>query len=349
MMRPHGAAKQHVPIRPPVGTALRLNYSPAHPAAAGGLGRCRRTRSVPGPTVNYNARVRKLALILAAIAALGSTPAQAWGDLGHKVTALIAYRHLTNTARSALDSLLAADTDTLTTPDFAARATWADKYRDTHRDTAAWHFVDIEITDPDLERACYGFPALMARQPASGGPAQDCIVNKIEEFAAELKSPATAPPERLLALKFLIHFLGDLHQPLHAADHHDRGGNCIGLAPLPAERDSRRIGNLHAYWDIAAVDALGRSAARIADDLDARLTAEELKDWTQGTPRSWAKESFDLARRDTYALPSLPTCQAGGVVELPAAYPAQAQKDAATQLLKAGIRIAAVLNQALTP
>jgi len=269
--------------------------------------------------------------------------------LGHKVTARIAYRHLTAPARAALDSLLAADTDTLTPADFASRATWADKYRESHRETAAWHFVDIEIDDPDLDRACYGFPALLMHQAASEGPAQDCIVNKIDEFSAELQSAATPPAERLLALKYVIHFVGDLHQPLHAADHHDRGGNCIGLAPPAGGRSPGRMRNLHAYWDVAVVDSLGKSAARIADKLDARLTIEELNDWTQGTTRSWAMESFDVARRDTYALPSLPTCQAGSDVTLPAAYLAQAQKDAAVQLLKAAIRIAGILNHALAP
>jgi hypothetical protein len=67
-------------------------------------------------------------------------------------------------------------------------------------------------------------------------------MNKIRQFTAELKDPTTPAPERLLALKFLIHFVSDLHQPLHAADHQDRGGNCIGLNP---PEDSEK--NLHAY------------------------------------------------------------------------------------------------------
>src|SRR6516165_7654391 len=145
-------------------------------------------------------------LILIAVALLSCSDAGAWGDLGHKATALIAYRHLSPKARSALDALLASDTDTLTAPDFASRATWADKYRNDHRETAAWHFIDIEIDHPDVDAASYGFPALGTARPASEGPAQDCVVNKIDQFAAELKSPATAQAERLLALKFLIHF-----------------------------------------------------------------------------------------------------------------------------------------------
>src|SRR6202035_476843 len=152
---------------------------------------------------------------------LASAHAQAWGDLGHRVTALIAYRHLTPKARTALDALLRSDGDTLTRPDFADRATWADKYRNANRETAAWHFINIEIDHPDLARACFDFLAQGMGQLASAGRAEDCVVNKIDEFTAELRSAATTPAERLLALKFLIHFIGDVHQPLHAADHRD--------------------------------------------------------------------------------------------------------------------------------
>jgi hypothetical protein len=279
---------------------------------------------------------------LAALAALICSQARAWGDLGHEVTALIAYRHLSPSARTALDAMLASDSDALTAGDFASRATWADKYRNVHRDTAAWHFVDIEIDQPDLEDACFGFPSLLPRQLASQGPAQDCVVNKIDEFAAELKNPATPAAERILALKFLIHLLGDLHQPLHVAEHHDRGGNCISLsAPVAAQN------NLHAYWDVSVVNALGQSAAQIADQLDARLSAEDIKAWTQGSPRSWAMDTFAIGRRDAYALASTPTCSQGGSVALTPAYQHQAEKDAVTQLQKAALRLAAVLNGAL--
>ncbi len=284
--------------------------------------------------------LRKSCLVAAAIAAFGSAPAAAWGDLGHKVTALIAYRHLTPQARLKLDALLAADTDGLTPPDFANRATWADKYRTTHRETAAWHFVDIEIDAPDLQSACFGFPTLSASQLASQGPAQDCVANKIEEFAGELQSAATPPAERLLALKFLIHLVGDLHQPLHAADHDDRGGNCIGLS-------ASRAPNLHAYWDVAVVDAQGASAEQIADKLDAGISVALLNEWASGTARSWAMETFEIARRDTYALPSRPTCRTQGSVALSPEYEAEARKVAAVQLLKAAIRMASILNRAL--
>ncbi|HXB00819.1 MAG TPA: S1/P1 nuclease [Steroidobacteraceae bacterium] len=289
---------------------------------------------------------RKSCLLAAAIAALGPAPAAAWGDLGHQVTALVAYRHLTPQAKLKLDTLLAADTDSLTPPDFANRATWADKYRTTHRETAAWHFVDIEIDAPDLQSACFGFATLGASQLASQGPAQDCVVNKIEEFAGELQGAATPPAERLLALKFVIHLVGDLHQPLHAADHDDRGGNCIGLS-ASADRNTARVPNLHAYWDVAVVDAQGASAEQIADKLDAGISAALLNEWASGTARSWAMETFEIARHDAYALPSRPTCGTQGSVALPQEYEAEARKVAAAQLQKAAIRMASILNRAL--
>jgi hypothetical protein len=287
--------------------------------------------------------VRCAAFVLASIAAATPQHCYGWGDLGHKVTALIAYRHLSPAARSNLDALLASDPDPLTPPDFAGRATWADKYRSLHRETAAWHFVNVEIAHPDLLSACYNFPALGA-VPASQGPALDCVVNKVEQFSAELKDRSTAPAERLLALKFLIHFVGDLHQPLHAADHEDKGGNCIALDAVFAQ-----TANLHAFWDMLAVEGLGPSAQQIADTLDSSLTSAQAKNWQTGGARSWTMEAFAVAKNDAYALPTQPTCQSPGAVTLPAGYQAQAQTDAAIQLLKAGVRMAAMLNAALAP
>jgi hypothetical protein len=279
-------------------------------------------------------------LACAVLAAAG--PAAAWGDLGHEVTALIAYDHLTPATKAKVDALLASDPDTLTAPDFASRATWADKYRNSHRETAAWHFVDIEIDKPDLTAACFGFPGL-GGQPASAGPAQDCVVDKIDEFEAELGSPSTSPAERLLAFKFLIHFVGDLHQPLHASDHDDKGGNCIDLSPSP----DGDVQNLHAFWDVTVVGALGPSADAIAADLDRRITPIDVAAWSRGDPKTWAMESFALARQDAYALPLRPTCVDRAAVALSSAYQATAKRGAAVQLEKAGVRMAVLLNRAL--
>jgi hypothetical protein len=287
-----------------------------------------------------------VAALLAAAAIWAPRPAAAWGDLGHEVTALIAYQHLNGAAKTALDQLLAGDPDTLTPPDFASRATWADRYRRTHPETAAWHFADIEIDSGDLSAACFGFPVLAAGQAASQGPAQDCVVDKIDEFAAELGDPRTSQAERLLALKFLIHFVGDLHQPLHASDHNDRGGNCIALSP--PSPDGKET-NLHAYWDVGSVDALGSGAALIAQKLNAAISPAQSKAWSAGSTRSWALQSFALGKRDAYHLATRPTCAAPGSVALTAAYEQTAQRDASLQLRRAGIRMASLLNKALGP
>ena len=186
--------------------------------------------------------MKRLAVLLAATPAILPFPALAWGYEGHEIVADIARAELTPAVRAKVDALLASDTDPLTGHDMASEATWADAYRQHgHRETAAWHFVDTEIDgSADQDAACFGHPAPAA--PASAGPAQDCVVDKVREFAAELAAPDTSPDERLLALKFVLHFVGDEHQPLHASDNHDRGGNCVLLSLGGA-----RTQNLHAY------------------------------------------------------------------------------------------------------
>ncbi len=182
--------------------------------------------------------------IAAVVAGLAPCSAYAWGHEGHEVIAEIARTHLTLKALAATDAILKTDvSNNLTAHDMASEATWADAYRGAgHRETASWHFVDLELDNPDLKAACFGFPP--AAVPASSGPAQDCVVDKINEFAGELINPNTPADEKLLALKFLIHFVGDIHQPLHASDNHDRGGNCVQVS-----LGGVRTTNLHSYWD----------------------------------------------------------------------------------------------------
>ena len=157
----------------------------------------------------------------AACALVWCGPAHAWGDEGHRVVGLLAERFLEPRARAEVDALLAADSDALTAPDFASRTTWADRWRDSdrgttgqrYRATRAWHFTDAQIAGPDPDTVCSGYPPLPAGTPASEGPAQDCVVNKVEQFAAELADAAPPRAERGPALKYLLHLVGDLHQP----------------------------------------------------------------------------------------------------------------------------------------
>jgi hypothetical protein len=274
-----------------------------------------------------------------------SSPVWAWGDEGHEVIALIAQSRLDPTARKNLEALLAADTDTLTAPNIAEAAIWADKYRDSDRNgarqnTRLWHFVDLELSAPDLDRACFGRPALPAGTLASNGPAQDCVVDKIDEFAAELANPSTGRSERVVALKFLLHLVGDLHQPLHASDDHDRGGNDkrVSAAGMRAE-------TLHHYWDTDFVEQLGPDPQQIATKLMAHISAADARDWGQGNPADWAMQSFKVAKDDAYG--QLPALDEVGKYRLTDTYVAMADRDVALQLSKAGVRLALLLNRAL--
>jgi hypothetical protein len=193
-------------------------------------------------------------MVALAVAISLPAPCLAWGAEGHAVVAAIARSRLTPATRAKVDAILAQDTDTLTAPDMLARSTWADAWRGAgHRETAEWHFVDVELDHPDLDAACYGHPA--SAVPASAGPAKDCIIDKVAEFATELGAANTTPAERVLALKYVLHFVGDMHQPLHAADNHDRGGNCVRVA-----LGGQRTVNLHSYWDTVVVGELGEDA-----------------------------------------------------------------------------------------
>ncbi|MGI4948171.1 MAG: S1/P1 nuclease [Janthinobacterium lividum] len=225
----------------------------------------------------------------------------------------------------------------------ASEATWADAWRsDGHRETAQWHFVDTELDgSANEDAACFNHPA--AAVPASAGPEQDCVVDKIDEFTAELKAPATDPAERLLALKYLLHFVGDVHQPLHAADNHDRGGNCV-LVLL----GTTRTANLHAIWDTGLVEGIGTNPTKVATMLNAAITPAQVAAWQKGNAAAWAQESFAIAKAVAYP-PRTPTrCGAGeSPIELPKGYAPPATRAVAVQLAKAGVRLAWMLNGAL--
>jgi hypothetical protein len=299
------------------------------------------------PMENSDVRksVKSCGAIALAFSVLWSGSASAWGDDGHEVIALIARSRLDPVALQQVDAMLSADSDFLTAHNIADAATWADRFRDSDREgarqnTRQWHFVDLEITAPDLDRACFGHPSLPAGTLASNGPARDCVVDKIDQFAAELASPATDPSERVVALKFLLHLVGDLHQPLHASDDHDQGGN-----KKRASAQGLKVGTLHHFWDTDFVDQLGPDPKRIAAMLNARISAADVSTWARGMPSDWALESFKVAKDDAYG--QLPTPNARGSYRLPDSYIAMATRDVASQLSKAGVRLAFMLNQAL--
>jgi hypothetical protein len=287
------------------------------------------------------------ALILVGVAP--PHPAHAFGDEGHQVIALIADHYLEPAVRTRVQALLDADTSGLTTDTgIASEATWADHYRDSDRNTTKirylqthlWHFVDLELTSPSLTKACFQHPPLPAGTKASAGPSNNCLTDKIAQFRKELADPQTPVDEQCYALQFLLHFIGDLHQPLHASNDSDAGGN-----NKLVKADNIPSGSLHHYWDTEFIKRLGSNPDAVATTLINGITASQRHTWSTGTVNSWAAQSYEVAKAHAYG--KLPAPEADGHYALSGAYVTDATTTERRQLRRAGVRLAKVLNDAL--
>lgn len=184
-------------------------------------------------------RSHKLAALAAAFAlTLGATtPAYAWGPLGHRIVAALAWHQLTPATRSAVDRLLASESPYIT---LVSIANWPDELRDYPQQRKLWertrklHYVDIDNTH------CLYRPA---RQCVKG----QCVVAGIEHYEAILGNVHEPTAERLRALKFVVHLIGDEHQPYHAFGP-DLGGNTYEVTFF-GNRDE-----LHRVWDSGLLD-----------------------------------------------------------------------------------------------
>jgi hypothetical protein len=267
--------------------------------------------------------------LLLAVAPHG--PAFAWGADGHAIVGLVADRFLTEAARGRVERLLEGERQLPRT--LAGVSGWADDVRPRRPETRPWHYVNIDIRAPgyDAPRDC---------------PKGDCIVAQVKKFAVQLADDALLPPVRLEALKFLIHFVGDLHQPLHAGDNGDQGGNAVEVV----FRDGGS--NLHRVWDsqILAAGALGEMAAEdLAAELAEAVTPEERSTWERGGPVEWTDESHAVARDEIYA--ELGSAARRGGTDAPVvlgrAYADDHLPVVKRQLQRAGVRLALMLNRAL--
>jgi hypothetical protein len=284
----------------------------------------------------------KMAALLGAFASLclmGITGrALAWGDEGHQVVALVADHFLDPVVKRKIDAMLAADTDPLTAHDIPGAAIWA-----AHDNRIRlWHVVDLELDHPDLNAACFGHPGLPAGVAASDGPEKDCVVDKIEQFAAELASPRTKPSERLIALKFLLELVGDVHQPLDASDNHN--GNGTGVLVTASAFSGRTLAD---FWNNETIEELGDDPKEIASDLVGGIQQNHaFAAMSKGAPSDWAMETFGVAKDHAYG--RLPSAGADGRYALDAEYETGAIQASRVQLARAGARLAALLNRALT-
>lgn len=277
-----------------------------------------------------------------------AVPGLAWDERGHALVAQVAAHYLTPAVRKEVDAILKADTDPLAPHDMVSTATWADRYRDSkalaqYEATANWHFASIYANRPSIPEACFGHTGLAAGTPASKGSANACVIDKIDQFRDELADRSTPPTERLLALKYLLHLVGDIHAPLHVADMHNQFGKVIQVV---AADGSVTPGTLFGYWDTALVRRLGSQQDEVAKDLIANISAEEADLWAGQVTHIWALEAHQVGTDFAYGT-MLGRFEDGHFV-ISAADLDRGKTIVATQISKAGVRLAVLLNDALS-
>ena len=160
-------------------------------------------------------------------------------------------------------------------------ASWADEIRDSRPETGAWHYVDIPLWAGSYD----------ARRDCGDG---NCVVAQIDDDLRILSNRHAPDAARAEALRFLIHFVADVHQPLHAEDNDDKGGNQVHV------RLGRERANLHKLWDVDVVEPLGPDPDAIAESIEQGLSPSQRKDWQSGTPARWANEAHAIAREHIY-------------------------------------------------
>ncbi len=253
-----------------------------------------------------------------------------WGAVGHQTVAWIAQDQLTAQARGEIQEILGRNDDLVSV------STWADTIVDRRPETAPWHYLNLDVRQPenefDLSGSCRN---------------HDCVVDQILKDLGILRMPFAPRWEKREALKFLVHFVGDLHQPLHCVDDHDRGGNEKWFRYRPRGPFGRYTWiNLHSFWDHLLETHTKENPARLAKKLENEIGQDEENDWARGKPADWAYESFLIAQGDIYSeLPRGPVPKGRWGKDLPKDYySGKMRRIVERQLEKAGIRLAFLLN-----
>lgn len=288
--------------------------------------------------MGYRAIRNRFLIALAALLALVPVQASAWGEYAHRVTAEIALENVQPQTRAAIARLMRAAPQLgtpecrLTTLDDAA--VWPDCLRGEGWRwgyTFAWHYRTTPVCE-----------AYSPRANCSGG---NCILAQIERNQRILADEGLPDNVRLEALAFLVHFIGDVHMPLHSGDHDDRGGNDVeaayGYAPGL---------NLHWVWDGPLAE---RAVSSAPDHLARRYTAAERAELGGGTPADWGRESWETSRDFVYPEAfnepvcdgeTLPDSVALSQEDIDRAIPI-----ARLRVTQAGIRMADYLDAAFAP
>jgi hypothetical protein len=255
----------------------------------------------------------------------------------------IAERFLTVEARVQIAKLLEADR--MADNQRSGRRTlgevanWADEIKDTDwgKRRGSWHYDDVPLCGS----------AEYAKYCRNGRCASAQLARQIEILGNERARPG----QRNEALKWVVHIVGDIHQPLHAANRGDRGGNRVQVSFF-GERDNSPYGalNLHALWDVSMVRTLIAERGGERAIVSAPVAARDRSAWERGSIADWVDESHRIAGDTVYALlPVAASCsdKVVDVVALDRTYYAKAAPVIEIQIRKAGVRLARVLNETL--
>jgi len=281
--------------------------------------------------------IRQLAAVIALAATLLAAPAHAYWEYGHETVAKIAYRNVRPATRARIDALL-RQSRLLETPTCPARtieqaSVWADciKRLDQRFSYASsWHYQNVDVCKPfDLKSACRD---------------GNCVSAQIERDVKLLADPKVPLRERIQALAFLIHFVGDLHQPLHAGDRGDLGGNRVKAAYgiYGPERF-----NLHSLWD----GPLAERAISTPPSIIRTYAPAERAELGAGSVEDWSRESWSVSKDFAYAtaMGGDPCAKGPDRAKLDDATVTKLVAPARDQVMKGGVRLARLLDQALGP
>jgi uncharacterized RmlC-like cupin family protein len=240
-----------------------------------------------------------------------------WGREGHQIIATVAEEHLNETTKVMIQSLIGNN-------HLYSIAAWADEIQRERPETGPWHYVNIPLHSPgyDAQRDC--------------SPPRSCVVEKIRKFSRILVDKSASREQRAEALKFLVHFVADIHQPLHAVKE-AKGGNDLRVQFMDSNRCGRYSCNLHGVWDTSMILYTGLKRAEYLERLESRIKAQNLAKLAGGTPEQWANESLQVARKVWV--------QNGA--NLDDTYFNDNSKHVDQQMALAGLRLAALLNSTL--
>jgi nuclease S1 len=259
-------------------------------------------------------------IVVPILAVLLSTPlVYPWGRVGHRVASRIAEERLTPAALKAVHELLGPGVR------LEDVSTWADEQRDVNG-TGSWHYVYIPIS--------------MQQYDPKFCPSGGCVVSKIQDFKRVLQDRKAGKAERQQALKFLIHIIEDLHQPLLVGDAGNKGGALLQV------RFYGMGSNLHLAWDSQIIEHYSSDERVWLWELTGLAYPKAAAAWSKGIPEDWAAESLQAAKT-AYCLPGAKTVMRSGA-RVGDDYLRMAIPIIQKQLAKAGVRLAWILNEMLS-